>query len=263
MKTFTFLPHMAAMWAAPRTMGSPHLPRRCGANWNDAERRHLLAGYQLEGASIPDLARRHERGAGGISAQLSRLLDDERDEVERLYAQLWNRDMRAAPHVLASPCKGRNCGTMDGRFHSRECYAERDAASAVSADEKAAVTGAAEPAPATPPSCPKSWPGFNKGIFDAFHGGLKVEYFSESKQRWKLYYDWGSMPPGDPRRAWRLYAPGQPKKMAEPVVLYATAREVNGALVLFNSTEHAPGTNLKLTFQGGVLARAEECGVPF
>ena len=28
---------------------------------------------------------------------------------------------------LLAPCKGENCGTLDGRFHSRECFAEHDA----------------------------------------------------------------------------------------------------------------------------------------
>jgi hypothetical protein len=49
-----------------------HLPGRAGEPWDEAEEKQLLKGFD-SGATIADLARRHERTDGSIRSRLERL----------------------------------------------------------------------------------------------------------------------------------------------------------------------------------------------
>ena len=88
------------MWDQAHINQATEERKRNGARWNDAECRHLLAGYECEGLSVVKLARRHHRGGLGITIQLSRLLDNParcaflRRQLEafELYAQFVPKD---------------------------------------------------------------------------------------------------------------------------------------------------------------------------
>ncbi len=242
---FTFKPEYKALWASSRPDFHAPQHRRTGQNWNDAECRHLLAGFQMEGCSIPVLAKRHERGVAGVSAQLARIMEDS-PKVLRLYEQLRQNELvpslasraRAYADALLAgeqlkPCTGPNCGSTDPRFHSLECYAQHDATAT----------------PAATPSPQDDWPAHNRRIAEAFAQGTKVEYFSHSKQRWAIYVGYGRrMRAGDPKREWRVYTP--PRR----ATLGATVREVNGSLVLVHSP--LSDANLVLEFTDGELTAA-------
>lgn len=308
---FVFKPQYQGLWDESRPDFHVASHRRTGKNWNDAECRHLLAGYQMEGLSIPKLAQRHQRGVAGISAQLSRIMEDS-PKVLRLYTQLRENELlvRSPQDALSDrlaaklsnkaslqdrlrdamlsvpttaeekeallrsfsfkgwstvrvhlgnteepslagrarayadqmmnkrtqPCTGTACGSTDPRFHSRECYAQHDAATSTTDADLLQQA---------------SWPAHNEAIARAFLDGRKVEYLSHRKKKWVVFHQYGyrgAMKAGDPKREWRLYVPPR------VVTLGATVREANGALVLVHA--ELPDANLVLEFTDGALTKA-------
>lgn len=83
------------MWSDAHINQAVENRKRSGATWTDSERRHLLAGYEREGMSVQQLARRHHRGELGVTIELSRILDNPKQCAE-LRLQLEKLELFAA-----------------------------------------------------------------------------------------------------------------------------------------------------------------------
>ena len=77
--TFEFEPRFKDLWLQHGGYTRKVGYLRHGYVWNDAERRHLYAGYYTEGLTVSQLAARHQRGAAGIVGQLNSIPECRRE----------------------------------------------------------------------------------------------------------------------------------------------------------------------------------------
>ncbi len=262
--TFVFKPSvMKPMWADYGGYSRPGLKRH-GHKWLDAERRHLYAGFAIEGKPMAYLVHRHERGDSGIAAQLNRIMEDAALEARLIqqlhqHGEIMYAKINPAQQVTLQP--GEQLSVRAAPLPDQSQIGDRYEASRANGAASVAEQGTGERVARLNPAHGALYGSAAQGyrphadIMFAYAEGKDIQFQYKETLQW-LPYDQDAYPPlGHSEFKWRV----KPVQQVDRVVCtwWAGPGE-SGANFRWpgRGTAEELKANLELTFEAGELVKA-------